>query len=257
MRNSNLIICSVVAIGSIVDVGGASAADMAPAPVYASAAAPVFNWTGCYAGLHAGAGLMHDIYSSNDSGGGPIQNGSGALGGGQVGCNYQTGLFVVGLEGEAYWSGIKSTYGETPSVSSPFDYTTHNKYDFSIAARMGFAYDRAYFYGKAGWVWGKFQMHENFLNCCDNNGNNFTELTDGSTMLNGLLLGVGMEYALTEHWTVKGEYNYLNYGSKMVTYTNNNLGTISFFGGSQGADKQTFKIGANYLFNAGPMLPRP
>ena len=38
----------------------------------------------------------------------------------------------------------------------------------------------------------------------------------GSGDYSGLLLGVGAEYALDAHWSVKGEYDYINYGSKNI-----------------------------------------
>jgi outer membrane immunogenic protein len=64
--------------------------------------APVFNWTGCYVGAHVAAGGMHDYWTD--------EHGYGALAGGQVGCNYQAGVLVVGIEGEGFWSGIKTKY---------------------------------------------------------------------------------------------------------------------------------------------------
>src|SRR6476661_10110548 len=70
----------------------------AKAPI---AATPVFSWTGCYVGVHAGGGA-----TTNTEG---AQNGKGAVAGGQAGCNYQDGNWVFGGEGEGYWSDIKGT----------------------------------------------------------------------------------------------------------------------------------------------------
>ena len=73
--------------------------------------------------------------------------------------------------------------------------------------------------------------------------------------MNGLLLGVGIEHALTNNWTVKLEYNYLKFGSKELSFTTcaNDIApsTVCFPDGTGTvhADKQIFKIGANYLFN--------
>jgi hypothetical protein len=36
-------------------------------------------------------------------------NGVGGLAGGQIGCNYQIGMLVLGIEGEGFWSGMKIT----------------------------------------------------------------------------------------------------------------------------------------------------
>jgi outer membrane immunogenic protein len=188
----------------VLSSGSVLAADLpmnykSPVPV-----AHVFNWTGCYVGVHAGAGVMHDTWTD--------ENGTGGLAGGQLGCNYQDGNGVFGVEGEGYWSGIKSTFAESsPSTTiqglpftNTFTDTTKNKYDFSIAARAGIAFDRTLVYGKAGWVWGRFDFFEAETDSC-------CSLTDGphlitdaaSDTLNGLLLGVGIEHAITNNWTVK------------------------------------------------------
>src|ERR1700753_3883734 len=79
-------------------------------------AAPVFTWTGCYVGAHVGGGtLSTNGVGLNSEGSFPQNNsgnnstGKGAVGGGQLGCNYQDGNWVFGLEGEGYWSGIKAS----------------------------------------------------------------------------------------------------------------------------------------------------
>jgi outer membrane immunogenic protein len=76
----------------VLSSAGVLAADLpmnykSPAP----AIVPVFSWTGCYVGVHAGAGAMRDSWTN--------QNGTGGLAGGQLGCNYQDGNAVFGLGG--------------------------------------------------------------------------------------------------------------------------------------------------------------
>jgi outer membrane immunogenic protein len=245
MKNS-FMISTASAVLAVFAVGPATAADLpmrayAPAPV----APPIFNWTGCYIGVHAGGGVMRDNFTD--------EHGSGGLAGGQAGCNYQDGNAVFGIEGEGYWSGLKDNFSENGPFSG-FGLEAKNKYDFSIAARMGIAFDRTMIYGKAGWVWGKFDFAETSTCCGSFPG--FSS-TAASGTLDGLLLGVGVEHAITNNWTIKFEYNYLKYGSKELGFTNcsNSFGgpTSCFANttGSVAADKQIFKIGANYLFNMG------
>jgi outer membrane immunogenic protein len=250
----------LLASASFIVLGSASvfAADLpmnykSPAPVMAH----VFNWTGCYVGVHAGAGAMRDSWTSELGN----EIGTGGLAGGQLGCNYQDGNWVFGAEGEGYWSGIKTTRSSSSAINTEGAFsqssdTAKNKYDFSIAARAGIAFDRTLVYGKAGWVWGQFDFLETEFSrgctaCTPSIGS-----SAASGTLDGLLLGVGIEHALTNNWTVKLEYNYLMYGSKELSITtcaNNRTpaciadGTSTFH-----ADKQIFKIGANYLFNMGP-----
>ena len=224
----------------------------APAPYMA----PVFNWTGCYVGVHAGAGVMRDSVGASMVAGNDY-TGTGGLAGGQLGCNYQDGNWVFGAEGEGYWSGMKATDARSTSTFRDSD-TDKNKYDFSIAARAGIAFDRTLVYGKAGWVWGKFDfLSTSFDNCNCNFLENgpFVSSSSASGTLDGLLLGVGIEHALTNNWTVKLEYNFLRYGSKELSFTtcsNGNTPSVTCFADGTGtvhADKQIFKIGANYLFN--------
>ncbi len=257
MKYSKLMLSAAAAVGTVLGVGAASAADL---PVKArpyAAPVPVFTWTGCYIGVHGGGGIMRDNFTGDNdsffgSGNRGDANGSGGLAGGQIGCNYQDGNWVFGGEGEGWWSGIRAHDSNLNSEGFGERFTTKNKYDFSIAARAGIAFDRTLVYGKAGWVWGKFDLvrTENDF-CCG-----FSQTDTSSATLNGLLLGLGIEHAFTPNWTVKAEYNYLRYGSKEFAFTRCQgvpgdtecflLGSASYR-----ADKQIFKLGVNYLFNVG------
>jgi outer membrane immunogenic protein len=78
--------------------------------------------------------------------------------------------------------------------------------------------------------------------------------TTGNATLNGLLLGLGIEHALTQNITVKLEYNYLRYGSKevgLIRCQSNDSECFAVGTSTFSADKQIFKLGVNYLFNMG------
>ncbi len=250
---------------------GVLAADLpmnykSPAPV----AAPVFTWTGCYVGVHGGGGAMRNSVAGSSlmEVVGTDYTGTGGLAGGQLGCNYQDGNWVFGVEGEGYWSGMKTNDANSSSNSegsSSFREvdSARNKFDFSIAARAGIAFDRTLVYGKAGWVWGKFDFDhtETTVNCCGEPTEIFTRSASGT--LDGLLLGAGIEHAITNNWTVKLEYNFIRYGSKELAIAvcdNTSVPACSTAINTQTfrADKQLFKIGVNYLFNIGgaPLMAR-
>jgi outer membrane immunogenic protein len=237
----------LLATASFLVLGSASvlAADLPvkyrAAPIMA---APVFSWTGCYVGVHGGGGVMRDNWTD--------ENGSGGLAGGQIGCNYQDGNWVFGVEGEGWWSGHKARYSDLNSEGFGYTQTTRNKHDFSIAARAGIAFDRTLVYGKAGWVWGRFDLDDRQTYSYQS----YYYTDTASETLNGLLLGVGIEHAITPNWTIKAEYNYLRFGSKdfSFTYCAFNDGPTYCYPSniaSYHADKQIFKIGVNYLFNMG------
>ena len=65
----------------------------------------------------------------------------------------------------------------------------------------------------------------------------------GAATYTGLLLGVGVEYALDAHWSVKGEYDYINYGSKNVAMT----GNFDYIAAIKNYEN-IVKVGANYRF---------
>jgi outer membrane immunogenic protein len=257
MKNSKLTLFTAVAASTILGIGAASAADLPMKAAPYAAPVQIFSWTGCYIGVHAGAGAMSSSGGVRESSS-SSDRGTGGLAGGQIGCNYQDGNWVFGAEGEGYWSGMKTNNASSSNsegvLFSRSAETVKNKYDFSIAARAGIAFDRTLVYGKAGWVWGQFDVLET-ESCCGT-GAGFNSTT-ASGNLNGLLLGVGIEHAITNNWTVKLEYNYLKYGSKEFSLTecSGSSSSPTFCGpvgtDSYRADKQIFKIGANYLFNMG------
>jgi outer membrane immunogenic protein len=248
---SRLIISAALAVSAILSVGTASAADI---PMKAAPrVAPAFSWTGCYLGVHGGGGVLLDKGFNNLAA--ADKHGIGALAGGQIGCNYQTGMLVLGIEGEGFWSGME-VKSESFFTNDPRPFETssiRNKYDYDVAGRFGLAFDRALVYGKAGWVASRFDWYSRTLNFCGN-----CQTTTGSATLDGLLIGIGLEYAFLNNWTAKFEYDYLGFGAKNVNFTTvftngtsfNQLQNVS-------ADKHIFKVGVNYLFNAGsPVVAR-
>jgi outer membrane immunogenic protein len=231
------------------------AADMGMPYTKAPMAAPTaFSWTGCYAGAHVGGGNLttNGINSLNGEGpsGSQNANGSGAVAGGQLGCNYQDGNWVFGLEGEGYWSGIKSSQNLVFSgVNSSENFSMKNSNDFTIAARVGMAFDRTLIYGKGGWAFGNYKVNSSDI-CCGVNPN--IDSSSASGYLNGFMVGAGIEHALTHNWTVKAEYDFIGFGTKSLAVNGCDNGVCNPNGSSPvSSNKQLFKVGFNYLFGAG------
>ena len=163
MKNSKLALSAVIAVSTMLGAGAAAAADMAvKARPYAPA--PVFSWTGCYVGIHGGAGVLHD-QGFQPGGGGTLElipldgfdladrHGIGGLAGGQIGCNYQTGMLVLGIEGEGFWSGMKVNQDQFGGINGNTllsSASIKNKWDYDIAGRFGLAFDRALVTAKRG-----------------------------------------------------------------------------------------------------------
>jgi outer membrane immunogenic protein len=235
-----LLATSCLALSSV----AVMAADLPPmAPTKAIAMpAPVFSWTGCYVGVHGGGGSVTNSEGSSS-------NGKGAVAGGQAGCNYQDGNWVFGAEGEGYWSGIRANQGDSSGPFEAFSSSQSNRNDFTIAARAGIALDRTLIYGKGGWAWGSFRTSSSDL-CCSAGA--VVSTTSQSGTLDGFLVGVGIEHALTRNWTIKLEYDYIAFGARELPFTGCTAGVCAVGGTSTiSATKQLFKVGANYLFDIG------
>jgi outer membrane immunogenic protein len=183
--------------------GSAQAADLpAPPPlappVYAP---PPFNWTGFYIGGNVGGAWSSTTLTDKLTGANVTGNSGGWLGGGQVGLNYQDGRFVLGFEGTGDWTSLNSTSGVVPTAFGSLQDSAKTKWVATAAVRMGIAVDHFLVYGKGG---------AGFV------GNNVTvaNVTTGagassSNTNYGWLLGGGVEYAFSNYWSVKLEYDYL------------------------------------------------
>src|ERR1700676_5645537 len=76
------------------------------------AVASVYDWTGFYVGGCGGGGLGNHNYNNANGPAGFANftanyNSSGAIGGGEVGYNWQSGSVLFGVEADGFWSGIK------------------------------------------------------------------------------------------------------------------------------------------------------
>jgi len=244
---------SSVAVAAVAISTIAQAADMGvpvmKAPVMAPP--PVFSWTGFYLGGNIGAAWASRDW--NDVTRGVLFNqGNNArfLAGGQIGFNYQINNFVLGAEADADWLSRNNNNGVgvlIPGVAGgPFVVSSDSRWISTVAARFGIAADHALFYGKAGggWVGERGLTVTNLATGASLTGT-------GSSSRSGFLLGAGIEYAVTNNWTIKAEYDYLGVSSRSFIVP---LGSPFLVGdnfNNRSRNVQEFKVGFNYLFNTG------
>lgn len=190
--------------------------------------APAFSWTGCYIGLNGGAGWGRAFHYNTFHYGT-----TGGVAGGQLGCNYQISSFVIGLEAELDYSTLHA---------SPYliDATMYDKGGFAgdVALRAGFAFDRVLAFGKAGW---SVANHRYSIAPEDPLGShaNYTH--------SGLMLGAGVEYAFTDHWTAKVEYDHSFYNMRNIAFYRNGTGAFNLVIPHKKSEN-LIKIGVNYRF---------
>src|ERR1700688_2672318 len=101
---------AAVSLGVLGLLSPALGADLpyAKAPM---AVASVYDWTGFYVGGFGGGGLGNHNYNNANGPAGFANftvnyDSTGAIGGGEVGYNAQSGNIVVGVEADGFWSGI-------------------------------------------------------------------------------------------------------------------------------------------------------
>jgi outer membrane immunogenic protein len=220
--------------------GSASAADLSrKAPVRPIAAAVPFTWTGVYLGGHVGYGWANSRWSDLTSGESVSVKNNGALGGGQIGFNYQTGAWVVGLEADYSASGIKgaSTVFVDPVDGDVATINPHLRWTSLVTARVGYAFDRYLPYIKGGVAFGDIRY--SFANLT-------TGQTGGTTIpRTGWTVGAGLEVALDNNWSVRAEYDYISFGNKTKALPDED-GAIQQVGTRHSSHQ--IRLGVNYRF---------
>jgi outer membrane immunogenic protein len=221
MANRKVGFANAVAVGALAMSFGtsASAADLPrrPPPV------PVSPWTGFYIGAHVGGVSSSESVDFTGS-----TNPSGVTGGVQGGYNYQVSpAWLIGIEAELSFTNASG------SVPGAFQ-SNHNWYD-TFDARLGYIlpWQGWMVYGKAGAAW----MNADYM---------VPSVVSVNETRSGWNVGVGVEYLIAPRWSVKAEYNYLDFGKDNIPV----LGV--------GVDTQVnqFKVGVNYHFMPGPLFGR-
>ena len=239
----------------------AHSADL-PARTYTKAPAvvpvPVFSWTGFYVGANIGGAWAHDGWHdtlfltnfNNNAGNGVF------IGGGQIGGNYQIGQFVIGGEWDFDWASNhnNSTGVFVPGVGN-LVVNSNDRWITTVAARFGWAINNWLLYGKAGggWVGNNSLNINNLTTGFSVTCGNFNGFGNCSNSTGGWLLGAGFEYAFTNNWTVKLEYDYLGLGSRTFVIPAGALapGFAADTFTTNNRNVQMVKVGVNYLFNWG------
>jgi outer membrane immunogenic protein len=247
----------------------ASAADMAPS--YAKAppmAAAVYNWTGFYVGLNAGAdtvGTGFNVTANNIPPAGldqhryisEQQRKTGFIGGGQIGYNWQTGMSVFGIEADAQWTSNKVS---AETIFDPFfhgkggaTFSSNLDWLVTVRGRAGIAATPALLlYVTGGVAVGGFNI--NYSNTHSIFPPPVVRFTaSGNDTKVGWTAGFGAEYALGGGWSVKGEYLRVNFDDASITVTNV---TTALSGPVKvNTDIDIIRAGVNYKFG-GPVVAR-
>lgn len=189
--------------------GASLAADLpgGPTPYYSAPLSNVYNWSGPYAGLNLG----YSWGKVTNADGYP----SGILGGGQIGMNWQSGQFVYGAEGDLQASGASDTFA---------GYQFSNPWFGTLRGRAGYAINNVLLYGTLGLAFGDLK-------------GTFGGAGETHTLA-GWTGGLGAEIGLTQAWSVKAEYLYMDLADRGFSIT----------GLDNGYRANILRFGLNYHF---------
>jgi len=241
---------AAAAVAPFMGAPHAQAADLpVPAPAAVSSYRPaVYDWTGIYLGGNIGAAFMQDSASQTGTPTIPIigsysTSPVGAIGGGQIGANYEFAPWVVGIEGA--WSGAVSM-SQTPMVSTATatneTLQTNLFWLASVTGRVGYAHDDLLFYAKGG---GALESVK-YLQTVGGNGAAGLQQTLSNTR-SGFTVGAGIEYGLTENFSAKVEYDFYDFGTKTYNFVFTPLSISS--------QVHVLLAGVNYRFTWGGGRP--
>jgi outer membrane immunogenic protein len=145
---------------------------------------------------------------------------------------------LLGLETDYSGAGIKG------SVTDPINnYNTTTKINWlaTVRARAGVVADRVLIYATGGWAVAGVKSTLNDLYPAR------TVTTTSSTTYSGWTVGGGAEVALARNWSVKGEYLYVNLGSKDFNFYEGSAGWQRI-GGNAALTANIARLGLNYRF---------
>ncbi len=241
---------------------GATAAMAADMPSKAPQTPP-YQWSGCYVGINGGAGASASNFNTNvgagtyltdpdpatvNADGGGSANDTRAIGGGQVGCNWQTNTVVFGLEGDFdYFRSNANFYNNTDTLAAgtPFivGQSVTTNYLATVRPRIGIAADRNFAYITGGVAFTDASYTESYSDAAGGIGS-----ASASKFLTGWTAGAGWEYAWTNHWTIKFEYLFAGFPTTSASGLITGPGGSNPLSGSGDLVIQTARAGVNFKF---------
>jgi outer membrane immunogenic protein len=251
------------------------AADM---PVKVKPLPPAWSWTGCYVGLNVGYGWARfrksDITRSQFT---PVAlttsyagfdfDDDGAVGGGQIGCNWQYGQWVWGLETDLQVTSIEARdrlpglFGDITGANAGIFTEAQSalRWFGTARARLGWTVTpETLLYVTGGFAYGRVNSHLGFGAITGGVvGAVLTAVNFDDHYHYGYTVGFGAEAKVARNFTAKLEYLYVDLGS--ADYAFNNIGGTFVPGGTvaafanynwrQRVDLHVVRLGLNYQFN--------
>jgi outer membrane immunogenic protein len=151
----------------------------------------------------------------------------GGEAGGFIGYNYQWQKWVFGVEAAGGYLWLRDS-DNTGTFLNPFSTSTYSvatslqtHYLFTFAPRIGYAFCRWLPYVTGGLAVGDIDFNQAIIQ-----HNAFGQEKGSVSQTNaGWMVGGGLQYALTDHWSIRAQYQYIDldcadfHSSEFVIYT--------------------------------------
>jgi outer membrane immunogenic protein len=194
-----------------------------------------FTWTGLYGGVNFGAEFLFgsgnsvcitpDGVPTGANCNYPVNIPTSSVGiaaGAQAGFLQQFNRVVFGLEVDMDGlSAVSNSTITSTGISNGPTAQSNNEllkqqvdWLITVRPRLGYAFDRVLVYGTGGLAVGRTRMETNMTFICA--GCNASYPGSGQTTMLGYAAGGGVEYAIADHWTMRGEALYWNLGTQNV-----------------------------------------
>jgi opacity protein-like surface antigen len=260
--------------------GGAIAADL-PAKAPPAQYLPPWSWAGFYGGVNFAAALgrttFSDPFGASIFGDRTPTPGYGL--GGQIGYNWQSGNWVYGLEADATWLASDGTVtcGAFSGLYSSSNCGARPDANGTVTGRLGLALGPAghtLVYAKGGFAWQQSDVTATLNNNASLtnsfiNGLVVPPVTNSASLTEaGWTVGAGVEQSLTPAWSIRFEYDYLNFGRQgsvlipvsligPVAVVNNIriFNVVPAATSNVSSDVQMFKLALNYKLGQDPWAP--
>lgn len=259
--NFKLLSASLLAVSAI--AGAASA----------QSAASAYNWTGIYAGVNVGGawGSTCSNWTPTLPGvsavftGGDCPNNTSFIGGGQLGYQFQSDAWVIGLEGDIGGATAHSHDRARMTVGAPgipagtyiFNGDSTPSSIETIRPRIGYAAGDALFYvtGGGAFAGGTSAASVRFIPAGGSTPTAFFGGSNSGTRV-GWTVGGGLEYHVGGgRWSVKAEDLYTDLGSlgsspnRCTGAGCTNFGTgLNWVSQNHSMTLNVFRVGVNYNF---------
>jgi outer membrane immunogenic protein len=168
-----------------------------------------------------------------------------------VGCNWQSGSFVLGIETDIDYLGASKTTNRTGvAATAPLLGSVTQKLGWlgTVRGRVGVTPATDWLiYATGGLAYGRTHYSHLFVNTSGTPNEGFAG--SASDIPVGWTIGAGAEFMMTSNWTVKGEYLYYDLGSTRVVGLPFNQRANGFGAdGNYQTKGNLVRVGLNYKF---------